>query len=82
MVEVINNHPCTLLREVVTRVDAMAVLLGIVTEKLCHVLIAQQFIFVGKEGMHSCAVLDSMLLSPLFEGCIGSHQFWRCTYPW
>ena len=54
--------------------DAMAVLLGIVAKKLGNIFVAQQFIFVGKEGMHSCAVLGSMLLGSLLEGSIGSHQ--------
>ncbi len=51
LIEVINNHPCPLLREVVTRMDAMTVLLGIVAEKLSHVFVAQQLILFGKEGM-------------------------------
>ena len=74
-IEVINNHPCPLLREVMTRVDAMAVLLGIVTEKLTHISSLKS---IARGVFWDCPSLEEVRI-PAGVSAIGEYAFFYCT---
>ena len=46
------NRPCSFLRKVMTRRNAVAVGFGIMAQKRAHVFVAKQFVSVGKKGMY------------------------------
>ena len=78
-----DNLPCPLLREVMARGDAVALLLGIVSKELGYVLLAKEFVAVAKEGMHHGAVLlCDVLLYPMVVGCIGAYNLVGHVYQW